>query len=78
MLKWLHKVVSGLDNDTPDFMRLLGIGGGMTAFCLQIYVVVWKGQSFDMQSFGIGCGALFASVGAAIGMKAKTEPESKP
>ena len=78
MLNWLHKVLSGIDGETPDFMRLLGIGGGLTAFFLQVYVVVWKSQPFDMQAFGIGCGVLFASVGAAIGMKAKTEPEAKP
>lgn len=71
----IKQMLTGIDGETHDFMRWLGMGGGLTAFCLQIYVVVVKGQPFDMQSFGIGCGALFASVGAALGMKKDTEPK---
>ena len=61
--------------DAQQFVQ--GVAGG-AALGLQIYVVVWKGQPFDLQAFGIGMGALCASVGAALNLKAKTEPGSEP
>lgn len=43
--------------------------------CLQIYVVVWKGDKFDLQQFGIGLAAMFTGFGAAIKLKENAEPE---
>jgi hypothetical protein len=71
----LRQLLTGADNETHDFMRWIGLGGALTALGLQIYVVVWKSQPFDLQSFGIGMGALCASVGAALGFKRETEPK---
>jgi hypothetical protein len=73
-MKPLRDMLTGKDNETHDFMRWLGMLGGLTALGLQIYAVVSKGQPFDMQAFGIGLGALVAGVGAALGMKKDTEP----
>lgn len=70
-----REMVTGADNTTHDFMRWIGLSGALTALCLQVYVVVWKGQAFDLQAFGIGMGALCASVGAALGLKKDTEPK---
>lgn len=61
------------DNRTHDVFKYLALMTVVIAHGLQVYVVVWKGQPFDMQQFGIGIGALFAGVGAALMMK----PESK-
>lgn len=71
----LHNMLTGADNETHDFMRLIGLAGAFTALGLQIYVVVYKGQPFDLSAFGIGMGALCASVGAALGFKKDTEPK---
>ena len=71
----LTQLLTGQDNRTHDFMRWIGLGGALTALGLQIYVVVWKGQPFDLQAFGIGFGALCASVGAALRLKETTEPK---
>ena len=70
----VRQLLTGIDNETHDLVRWIGLGGSLTALGLQIYVVVVKGQAFDLQAFGIGLGALVASVGAALGLKAKTEP----
>lgn len=71
----LRQLLTGADNSTHDFMRWLGLAGGITALALQVYVVVVKGATFDMQAFGIGLGALLAAVGAALGLKKETEPK---
>lgn len=70
-----RQLLTGADNQTHDFMRWVGLAGALTALGLQIYVVVWRGQPFDLQAFGIGMGALCASVGAALGLKKDTEPK---
>lgn len=74
----IRHLLTGADNTTHDFVRWLGMFGGLTALGLQVYVVVVKGSPFDMQSFGIGLGALLASVGAALGLKKDTEPKPVP
>ena len=71
----LTQLLTGADNQTHDVLRWVGLGGALTALGLQIYVVAVKSQPFDMQAFGIGLGALVASVGAALGMKKDTEPK---
>jgi hypothetical protein len=69
------QLLTGADNVTHDFMRWIGLGGALTALCLQVYVVVLKGQPFDLLTFGTGFGALCASVGAALRLKETTEPK---
>lgn len=73
-MKPLRDMLTGKDNVTHDFMRFIGMLGGLTALGLQIYAVVARGQAFDMQAFGIGMGSLAAGVGAALGLKKDTEP----
>lgn len=74
-MKIVNQLLTGVDNETHDFMRWLGCASGISALGLQIYVVLTGKQQFDMQQFGIGLGALFAAVGAAIGLKKDTEPK---
>lgn len=71
----LTQLLTGQDNQTHDVLRWVGLSGSLAALGLQIYVVAWKGQPFDVQAFGIGLGALVAAVGAALGMKKDTEPK---
>lgn len=46
----------------------------LTFLGLSIYSVVWKHQHFDMQSFGIGAGAVIGALGAALKLTAKGAP----
>ena len=74
-MKILTQLLTGADNQTHDFMRWLGCASGGCALGLQMYVVLTGKQQFDVQQFGIGLGALFAAVGAALGLKKDTEPK---
>jgi hypothetical protein len=67
-------IVTGIDNQTYDIGRLSYIIGLLVFLGLEIYVVAWKAIPFDMQAFGISFGAMLASLGAALNLKAKTEP----
>jgi hypothetical protein len=67
------------DNRTHDIFRYLSLVSIVTALALQVYVVVWKAQAFDMQQFGIGIGVLFTGMGAALMMKPNnTSPSTVP
>jgi hypothetical protein len=71
----LTQLLTGKDNTTHDIVRWLALASILTAIGLEIHVVaIAKTQPFDMQSFGIGIGAVFASVGAALKLKEGTEP----
>jgi hypothetical protein len=71
----LQTMLTGKDNQTHDVVRWMAIAAVLVALGLEIYVVaVHKSQPFDMQTFGIGVGALFAAVGAALKLKESTEP----
>lgn len=71
----LRQCVTGPDNQTHDFMRWIGLVGAVVLLGLQVYVVVVKGQAFDLQASGIGLGVLCTGVGAALGLKRETEPK---
>ena len=73
-MKLVNDVLTGKDNTTYDIARVAGAVTVLTFLGLSIYSVVFKSQTFDMQSFGVGAGAVIAAMGAALGMKAKTEP----
>lgn len=65
----VRQLLTESDNVTHDLYRYLAIGSILTGLGLQIYAIGWRGQTFDMQTFGIGIGALFAGVGVALGLK---------
>lgn len=67
-----RQLVTESDNVTHDLYRYLAIASICTGLGLQVYAIGWKGQAFDMQTFGIGVGALFAGVGVALGLKKET------
>lgn len=64
----LRQLFTERDNETHDLARYLAVLAILTGLGLQAYAVV-KGQPFDMQSFGIGCGALFGGLGVALKLK---------
>ena len=69
-----NQLLTGKDNATHDFIRWLGAGSALVALGLSIYVVVWRDQPFDLQSFGIGMASVFAALGVALKLKETTEP----
>lgn len=76
MMKILRDLGTGIDGVTHDIVRWLAGGGSLTALGLTIHSVVFQNHPFDIQQFGIGFGALLGAVGAALGLKAKTEPQA--
>lgn len=70
----LKHMLTGIDNTTWDIGRLIGAASAGVGLGLQVLDVV-RGRPFDMQAFGLGCGALAVGVGAMLKLKAGTEPE---
>lgn len=76
MRQVLRDLFTGRDGVTHDVVRWLAVLSIVVGLGLAVYVVVVKGQPFDLQSFGLGIGAVFLSVGGALKLKAETEPGS--
>jgi hypothetical protein len=70
----LKQLLTGKDNETQDFIRWLGVLSVLIGLGLEIYVIVWLKQVFDLTQFGLGMGAVFTSLGAALNLKSDTEP----
>jgi hypothetical protein len=73
-MDWLQHIVTGKDNQTHDVIRWGAVLGTLQALALSAYDVVAHNAHFDLQAYGVGMGALFAAVGAALGMKKDSEP----
>ena len=54
-------------------LLLVALASTIVGLGLQIYVVCWKSQPFDIQTFGIGVGVLFTGVGAALALRPETK-----
>lgn len=80
MKRSIQQAFTGRDNVTVDVVRVLAVVSFVVGIGLEIFVVGWKALrpdatvSFDLQAYGIGLGALFATVGVALKLKADTEP----
>ena len=62
-----------VDNKTFDITKVLAVISIVTGVGLTIFSVVYKGQQFNYQDYGLGTAALFAGVGVALGMKKETK-----
>jgi len=58
---------------TADEMAVLAVLGVLVFLGLATYSVVWKGQQFDPQAFGIGLGAAIGAAATGMGFKARSE-----
>lgn len=65
---FLH-IVTENNNKTHCLIRWTALVGTVQGLGLQFWHVVGQNAPFDFQAFGIGLGALIATVGAALGMK---------
>jgi hypothetical protein len=76
-IEHFNKVVKNMftesDNSTFDYTKILAFIAVIIGLSLQVYSVVFQGQHFDMNTFGIGIGALFAGLAAALGFKKETD-----
>jgi hypothetical protein len=67
----LMQMFTEADNYTQDLFRWLACVAIIIGLGLAVFTVVWKGQPFDMQQYGIGVGVLFVGMGAAVRLKAE-------
>lgn len=65
LLDWFTEV----DNKTFDITKALAVVSVLTGVGLAVFSVVFKGQLFNYQDYGLGTAALFAGVGVALGLK---------
>lgn len=63
------------DNQTHDVAKVLAALTVLTGLGLTLYSVLWRGDHFDMTSFGTGCALLFGGIGAALALKKETPIE---
>ncbi len=75
MRDFIRHILTGEDNETHDIGRVMAVLSVLVGLGLQIFVVVWRNQPFDLVSFGGGAAALFTGVGALLWMKKDTEPK---
>jgi hypothetical protein len=71
--KLLNDWFTEVDNKTFDITKALAVVSIVTAIGLAIFSVVYKGQDFNYQDYGLGTAALFAGVGVALGLKKDTD-----
>lgn len=74
MLEILKHLLTGQDNETHDLAHWIAVISFLVAIGLAVYSVIWKGQPFDLQAYGLGMGALMVAFGGALKLKEKVEP----
>ena len=72
----LQNLFTGKDNETLDIGRVLWALSVITFLIMGVYSIR-RGHSPDFLAYGTGLAALLAAGGAALGLKAKTEPDKK-
>ena len=74
MKQFFKQILTGKDNETFDFVRVLAVVGAVEGLALMGYTVVYRGEHFDFTTFGTGLGVLLAAASAALYAKKDTEP----
>jgi len=77
MPNFFKQLVTNADNETHNVLRHGVLWGGIALILMQGYAI-YKGQTFEVQQFGIALGALLGGGGVGIGVssKAETDPSS--
>jgi hypothetical protein len=70
----IRDLFTGLDGETQDIGRWGGALMLLVGLGLQVYSTL-TGKPFDMNSYGIGCGALALGIGGMLKLKESTEPK---
>lgn len=53
-------------DETLEPLRIAFLIAFAVSQALTVYTVVWQGNAFDIQAYGIGIGSLLATTGAAL------------
>ena len=61
-----------IDNQTFDVTKALAVVSILTAIGLIAYSIIYKGQVFSLQDYGIGMSTLFVGLGVALKLKKET------
>jgi hypothetical protein len=77
MVAFLRALVTGDDQRHADEMAILSILGVLAFIGLSAYAVIWKGQAWDPQAYGIGLGAAIGAAAMGMGIKARGEREKE-
>ena len=72
----LRQTFTGADNKTLDIGRILWALSVLSFLSMGFYGI-FKGQVMDYLAFGTGVAAVLAAGGAALGFKAKAEPQKE-
>ena len=71
--RFWRALFSERDNQTADLKRVLWALGFGWALAMETWAVVWRGQSFDLVSAGLGVSGLMAAGGASLALNRKNE-----
>ena len=72
--KNIKQLFTGKDNETVDLGRVLWAKSVIGYFAVAFYHL-HNGGTIDFTAFGVGISGILAAGGAAIGLKANTEPD---
>lgn len=79
VVRFLVHLFTERDNTTFDSVRVVGgilaFLGGLEYLVLSAWNVIVNHVPFAHESFGTGLGAVIAALGAAVAIKAATEPK---
>ena len=73
-MEFIKHALTGVDNNTYDIARIVLLIG-ILVLCFNVTWVCVLTNAFDVQSYGIGFGALCAGVGGLLKLKENTEPK---
>ena len=76
--KFLNDLFTETDNHTFDLAKVLALLAVVNGLWLTIYEVVWKGTTFNMESYGLGIGLLFGGLAAVLTFKKETNDKPQP
>jgi hypothetical protein len=75
MKVWLNSLFTHRDNVTPDLGRYLAAFTVLEYLFLAAWAVMYNKVAFDMQSFGTGAAAVFASLGIYFGIRGRQDAD---
>lgn len=76
--KFVKYVLTDATNEAYDLAPVLAALGFVVGVVLEVFSVVYAGNAFSIQNFGIGVGALGAGYGAAIRLRGPETPPGAP
>jgi hypothetical protein len=71
----IKHILTGIDGESYDVARVMGVAGVLFFMGMTCWNVMYKGMPFDYVNWGIGFGSVMGSMGIAIKLKEKTEPQ---